>query len=255
MSEPPAAPTLNQRIADRARSAIAWVRDVSLVVKLVLVAGGAFVAALAKFLPFETSPVNVKDAIGAAGAIALLFLDKNLAGSLTDAADAAAELQRVVAATAQLARRFEEAEARDGRARALRRVSEKLRDSVEQLLWLAPMDESATMAELLDVALEELQLAMDLGPEDRWTISIYRAEPGPILRRVASRRAERLEEKAFAREWGPGEGHIGMTFLRSDAVILEDVADPAILHALNTPTAKHFPDDAKRYRSIAPRPW
>lgn len=261
MSEIPPASTLNQRIADRALAAIAWVRNVSLAIKLILVTGGALVSGLAKFLPLETSPLDVKDVVGACGAvaafvgaIALLFLDKNLAGSLTDAADAAAELQRAVAATARLGKRFGEAEARDARSRAVNTAYELMRDSIERSLAREPMDEAATIAELLDVALGSLQSAMSLGPDDLWTISIYRAEAGPILLRVASRRAERLEERALARQWRPGEGHIGMTFLRRDIVVLEDVADPAISHALNTPPTKHFSDDAVRYRSIASWP-
>jgi hypothetical protein len=188
------------------------------------------------------------------GAIALLFLDKNLAGSLTDAADAAAELQRVVAATARLAHRFEEAEARDARARAMSEVTEQLRDGVERSLSRAPLDEVGMITELLDLSLGKLQSAMNLGPDDLWTLSVYRAEPGSILRRIASRRAERLEEKAFSREWKSGEGHIGMTFLRRRAVVLEDVSDPAIMQALNTPPAKHHHDDPTRYRSIASWP-
>jgi hypothetical protein len=55
-----------------------------------------------------------------------------------------------------------------------------------------------------------------------------------------------------------------MTFLRSEEVVLEDVTDPAIRHALNTPAAKDRLSDASRYRSIAavpviphgaPQPW
>ncbi len=271
MSEPPAASTLNQRIADRARSAIGWIRQVSLFIKVVLVTGGALVSGLAKVLPIEKDPLDLKDLIVGAGivaaflgGIALIFLEKSLVGSLSDAADAAAELQRVVGASNQLTLRFAEVEARDARARALRQASEQLRDLVERSFSRAPLDEIGMVAEMLDVSLGKLQSAMNLGPDDLWTISIYRAEPGPRLARVASRRADRLEEKAFSREWGAGEGHIGMTFLRRDSVVLEDVSDPAILHALNTPAPKNFADDAFRYRSIAswpiipvgfPEPW
>jgi len=260
---PSQTPTLNQRIAQQATSAVAWVRDVSMFVKLVLVAGGAFVSGMAKVLPLPTAPIDVKDMVEGGGlaavfigGVALAFMDKNLAGSLKVAADAAAELQGLQATAASLGENLARADARDAQLRALRSAATAMRDGVERSLQRRPPDEVATMTEILDLGLDQLQIALGLVVGDIWTISIYRAEPGlkPVLRRVASRRSNRIEEGQPSREWRPGEGHIGMTYLRADETILEDVADPAIRHFTNTPAEKDLPSDAFRYRSIAAIP-
>jgi hypothetical protein len=253
-------PTLNQRIAERAQEAVAWVRSISLFVKIVLVAGGALVSGLAKFLPLQTTPVNVQAIVGSLGAlaaflgaVALLFLDKNLAGSLVDAADATAELQRVQAAIAGLRDRFAQSAAMDIQARALRAAGEALRAGLERALLREPPDERATVQELLDLALDDLVIAAGFTPGELWTISVYRAETigDVVLRRLVTRRANRLEETGASREWGRGEGHIGMAYLRANGVVLEDVEDPAIRHTLNTPPEKDLTTDPQRYRSIA----
>jgi hypothetical protein len=260
VSEVRTAPSLTQRIADRARAAVLWVRGISLFVKIVLVAGGALISGLAKFLPFETTPVNVQAIVGSLGAlaaflgaVALLYLDKNLAGSLVDAADAAAELQRVQAAIAGLRERFAQSAALDVQSRALRAATEALRAGLERALLREPPDERGTVQELLDLALDDLVLAAGFAPGELWTISVYRADTSGdvVLSRLVTRRANRLEEARASREWGRGEGHIGMAYLRENGVVLDDVEDHAIRHTLNTPPEKDLPTDPKRYRSIA----
>ncbi len=256
-------PSLNQRVADQLVSAVAWVRDVSMFVKVVLVAGGALVSGLARVLPLPTAPIDVKDTVQGAGLLAaflggaaLVFLDKNLVGSLKLAADATAELQRVQSTAASLGSSIEEAGTRDRQLRALRAAAVALRGGIEKSLFRNPPDEAATMGELLDVGLDELQAAMSFIAGDLWTISIYRAERGPpvVLRRLATRRSNRAEEAGPSRDWGPGQGHIGMTWLRAGEVVLEDVTDPAVRHAMNTPAEKDAPSDAWRYKSIAAAP-
>lgn len=263
MIQPSAPLTLNQRIADQLVGAVAWVRDVSMFVKVVLVGLGALVSGLARVLPLATAPIDVKDTAQGVGlfavflgGVALVFLDKNLAGSLKLAADATADLQRVQATAARLAARIEDAQARDRQLRALRAAGVAMRGGLERSLRRLPPDEAETMAELLDVALEELQIAMGFGVGDLWTISIYRAERAPsvVLRRLATRRSNRAEEAQPSREWGPGQGHIGMTWLRAKEVVLEDVTDPAMRHAMNTPADKDSPSDSWRYKSIAAVP-
>ncbi len=258
-----APPTLNQRIADQLLGAVAWVRDVSMFVKVVLVAGGALISGMARLLPLPVSPIDLKDLVQGGGlvaaflgGVALVFLDKNLAGSLKLATDATAELQNVQSTLAGLDAAFENAQTRDRQLRALRAASVALRGGIEKSLFRAPPDETATMAELLDIGLDELQAAMGFVAGDVWTISIYRAEPGaPVsLRRLATRRSNRAEETQPSREWSSGQGHIGMTWLRAAEVVLEDVTDPAIRHAMNTPADKDTPSDAWRYKSIAAVP-
>jgi hypothetical protein len=266
VNAPPLLPTLGQRLADQARAAVAWVRGVALFVKLVVVAGGACLSGAARFAPLPSAPLDVKDIVGIVGivgvtaafvgAVALLFLDRGLADSLKLAADSNAELQTVLVKAAHLGAELAEAEVRDRRHRALRAAASALRDVLEKSLRRSPPDEPALMQEMLDVALGELQSAMGVLTGDIWTISIYRADPGlkPVLRRVATRRSNRAEEIQPSRDWGPGQGHIGMTYVHATEVVLEDVADAGIRHLLHAPADKEKASDASRYRSIAAVP-
>lgn len=263
MNAPAPHQSLGQRLADQAQAAVAWVRGLALFVKLVLVAGGACLSGAARFAPLPSAPVDVKDIVGIVGvvaafvgAVALLFLDRNLADSLKLAADANAELQSVLVRAESFGAKLAEAEVRDRRHRALRAAASALRDVLEKSLRRSPPDEPALMQEMLDVALGELQSAMGVVTGDIWTISIYRAEPGlkPVLRRVATRRSNRAEEVQPSREWGPGQGHIGMTYTHATEVVLEDVIDPGIRHLLHAPADKAKASDTSRYRSIAAVP-
>lgn len=259
------------RVAEGVAAGARWVRTVSTFVKVVLVLGGALLLGIAKFAGLPTTPFNYQNFLGVVGAMAafvggllLILLDKDLSTKLVEAAEAVSELQKIQSSASQLGELIARAEERAKRSAALAAVARTLRIGVERTLSQSPNLEAATSG-LLDLVLVDLQEAMALTSAEHWTISIYQAEGSPIvLRRIATRRSERLEERSASREWEPGEGHIGTTFSRKREVVLDDVNEPDIKPHLNTPPAKDLPTDAQRYRSIAampvlvdpmPHPW
>jgi hypothetical protein len=262
------APSLGQRIAARAVAAVGWVRGVSLFVKLTFVAGGALLSAAARYLPVATG-VQMGLGLGGAafafmGATALLFLDTTLAGALKDAADANAELESLKVAherelagfrsdSQRIAQRLSETEARDVRSKALRASARTLLDGARTAVGRTDLD--VALSDLLDIGLPEMQAAMEFSTAEIWTVSIYRAEGAKaMLRRLATRRSNRMEERAVSREWKSGEGHIGVTFARRYEMVIGDVTDPAIRAMLHTPASKDYPEDRDRYRSVAAVP-
>lgn len=255
--------SLRQRIARRYQAGLQWVQAVSFLVKLVLVLGGALLAGLSKYLPLATTPFDYQAFLAICGVAAaftggalLLVLDKNLAGSAADAADALTELETVRGAARQLGALVSLAEEGTLRSRYLRVALVTMMKGLTEHADGARRSEEEMLSGLLDLGLDGLIAAIGFNADEVWTISVYRSEGDSpaMLRRVSTRRSNRLEETSSSRAWPSGNGHIGATHARAEEVVLPDVLEQGMAHALNTPKRLARQDDGDRYRSIAAVP-
>ena len=142
-------------------------------------------------------------------------------------------------------------------ALTLHAISIVFRDFVEEAIVNGHGSEDTlhrSLVNMLDILVEHKGILFDIDDE-MWNFSVYiYDETDRVLRSKACRRAIRAEETEEHREWAPGEGHVGMAFLKRKPVIAADTMTAEVASLFSAPEEKRKPEDDKRYRSVAAIP-
>lgn len=136
-------------------------------------------------------------------------------------------------------------------------ISRTMNEIVEQTILRWERDSSTSEDVYLlfiDILCYRKSLIFNFSDED-WSISIYMPPTeGEELQCIASRRADRRDEKRTHRSWARGEGHVGRAFQLEREIVVQDATRPDLQGLLAAPATKAHGYDHTKYRSIAAIP-
>ena len=195
--------------------------------------------------------------IAAAGGVALLVVEDKVGDLLVEVSDLEgkikgqdAQLEDKVAELSAVEEEFGYATELYETSRALSEIVDPVFD--EKLEMVA--DRDARLKRLLNILVERKQRLFGMG-EERWNFSIYvwdNAKQQLVCR--ACRRWSQDSENQPHREWGTGDGHVGLAFKNSTEVICRDSSDASVAGLIKARGNDVRDYDAELYRSLASIP-
>ena len=107
---------------------------------------------------------------------------------------------------------------------------------------------------ILGLLAERRHSLFEMGDE-YWNFSVYRpdASSGRLIC-LACRRESPDDEKSEHRSWTPGEGHVGLAFLRGQEIIFSDATSDELKPVLSAKGEQLKQYDEQRYKSLASMP-
>lgn len=129
-----------------------------------------------------------------------------------------------------------------------------MRETLEQVLQEPAAKVEPALQLMLDAAKLHLAASVGFQPGEAWTISVFRirSRGGPArLYRIAALRAETLDERRVARDWGQNEGFVGTAWAGNRDVVIEDSLDARVKEDYPIPAGHAREYDERRYRSMA----
>jgi len=200
-------------------------------VKSTLILGGALVAGVAQFWTWPTG--SAPDAAQIAGIIATAVVAIGglyVAFTDVDAAQAVATADRAVEAAQQMEAAFDDIDsffADTTRLAETYQLCLTLRGALEQSAIGISGDTDGLIANLFDLASRPLTIAIGFAQADRWTLGVYKAEPGEEpgkkqLKTIAHKRAIECE-LGDARVWPEGVGIAGICYTNRREIVLPNL--------------------------------
>ena len=238
------------------------VKATSFWIKVLLIAGGAFVSGGAAFFSSDTlTPLSSSQIIGLVGLVLVLIGTVFVIVTEEDSTDALEEARYALdEATNQSLTAHEvfdelvDYESAVGRLSALYYAMTLGRGTVEQAVLHSVDSEDSLIDACLEACKGELKVALGLQYGQVWTLCIYRAVRDSIqeyveLELIAHDRSVACS-KENARRWREGVGVGGLAYAKNDEVVVPDLDDPGVgtVFRLDEDLAK--PEDRDRYKSL-----
>lgn len=189
----------------------------------------------------------------AVASLILLHLQDEGPALLASASELEREAQKFLDERDALKRDVQDCLERDERRLALIDANRTMREALEQFLLDADAKVPETVEGMLDAAGRFINRSIGFEQGEAWVISVFQVQ-GDQLVRVASRRANRLDEKPDGRSWKQNEGFVGVAWAQKRDVIIHDGTLQDIVADYPVPHEKARDYDAVRYRSLAAIP-
>lgn len=195
--------------------------------------------------------------IGLVGGVAAMFLQDEAPALLKSASELERDAQKFLDEREALKAEQQDKASLDLRRLALIDAQSVMRETLELTLLEAEATEAQAVETMLDAAKLHLCKSIGLQAGEAWAISVFRIRAngnGSRLSRIAALRAETLDPRQQARDWGPNEGFVGAAWASNRDTIIEDSNDPRVAEDYPVPSALRRAYDVNRYRSMAAIP-
>ena len=229
-----------------------------------LIAGGAAAAGWAQFItPLGKGESNFPHILGYMGVIAafvgaawVFMVDEDKSEALETARKALDDVRDHEFRDLNHSLLIDELQNKQKRLSYLYQALQNMREGIEQAHQISPPSETDAVARVLEIGVSVIRSAIAFSMDEAWTISAYRADPGPegaVLTCIAASRFDG-RDAAKTRSWPVGVGHTGAAYARSAEIVVADLADPALGTLDQLPVPWAHGTDTERYRSIAAVP-
>lgn len=233
----------------------------SMLVKGLLVAGGAAFAGIAQFVswPPDQQPTTWQ-IIGIAATVIVFIGGLFVVFTESDASDELAlsqeALQKAQAALRDADVIFE-VESELERVIELYQAASILREMIENSTVAATGDDSKIAVDVIKLAGRSLAIAAGFQQNDRWTICIYKvvrdATTGEELAECVAHKRALDTDISTARSWPIGQGVAGLACLTKREQIIPDMHAPELQNLLGAQALSRSGDN-DRYKSMAAFP-
>jgi len=113
----------------------------------------------------------------------------------------------------------------------------------------------SAIEEVLSAVIERRDRTLGIEPEELWNFAVYYHDGARnMLRPILRVKHERHPSHGNGREWPPGLGHVGLAFVKGEAVITSDATDAAVAALLAPPGKQSLAYDNAVYVSLAAIP-
>lgn len=250
---------LSEKVRAELTKAASRSRNLTRFIKIVFVAIGSAIVAVAQFVEADPAAFTIWQVVGiafslivAAGAIFLAFLEE-------DSTDRLLLAQRAVDRARAIERfldDFEEYEYMLEQVVAALSSSMFMRTQLE----LAAVDSRNSVDDLIEIVVRScernLPVAFGFSQKDIWTISVYRADAdqsGAVELRCVSHNRAIKSDVENVRVWSEGVGVAGICFANGREIVVPDLMSKELGSTFkNGQQEKVY--DAERYRSIVAVP-